>query len=68
MNCIPLFALGLVLGVKGVALGVLGFALGPHDFLDTNMLVSPTRNGRPNACGFALQWNIHLQFQHINLN
>ena len=30
----------------GLALGHLGFALGPRGFLDTNMLVSVTRNHR----------------------
>ena len=41
--------------------------LGPRGYLNTNMLVSPMRNGRagglnqcdsPMANGFALQWNI----------
>ena len=34
--------------------------IGSESFWDTNMLVFPTQNGR--MSGFALQWNIGLEF------
>ena len=45
-NHIPSAILGLALGWLGFALGPQWFVLGLRRFLDTNMLVSVTRNDR----------------------
>ena len=66
----PIFHL-VALGVGVGVMQILAFLLGVTQilaFLDTNMLVSPTRwwskpTGGPNANGFVWQWNIGCKHQ-----